>query len=367
VSELPADGHEQRAGTARLTTALVVAALTGAYAAARVIHEPNWYTDFDQLWFAARTLLRGGDPYAVVGPGRPFQWDWPLYYPLPAVLFAVPFAHLSAAVTRVVFSTIAGGLLGWAIDARTRQLWPVMFSASYIIATSRTQWSPVLLAAAWMPALGVVVTAKPNVGLAALTTLTRPRLVIALSGCALMALASFIVRPGWLAEWREAIAVSPHIVAPVLLPGGVVMLLAALRWRRPEARLLLAMVCVPHTPSLYDLLLLFFACRTLRETLVLSLLTHALFWSVVAFVSKATFDTYALGLGKLAVFVVYAPVLVMVLRRPNVWPGQEQLPPQQESAGRRFLAATRVDVTLTVALALAAAALVWLPLVTYRR
>jgi hypothetical protein len=148
--------------------------------------------------------------------------------------------------------------------------------------------------------------------------------------------------------------------------GGFLLLLAALRWRRPEARLLLAVACVPHTPSLYDVLLLFFACHTLRETLTLAILTHALFWGWISFGSGATFDAYALGLGQAAVFVVYLPVLVMILRRPNEFPHPR--PAEEPSAfrWRELLPSTRLDLTLLGVLALASALLIWLPLVTYR-
>jgi hypothetical protein len=120
---------------------------------------------------------------------------------------------------------------------------------------------------------------------------------------------------------------------------------------------------VPHTPSLYDLLLVFFVCQTLRETMVLALLTHALYWGWVVFGSANTFDAYALGLGQVAVWVVYLPALLMVLRRPNEAPAVDI---SAWRGWRDLLPATHVDVTLLGVLALAGAMLVWLPLVTYR-
>jgi hypothetical protein len=55
---------------------------------------------------------------------------------------------------------------------------------------------------------------------------------------------SFAMQPGWVVEWRDAVRETsmaggrvPY-TAPVLLPGGLLTLLAALRWRRPEARLI---------------------------------------------------------------------------------------------------------------------------------
>jgi hypothetical protein len=50
-------------------------------------------------------------------------------------------------------------------------------------------------------------------------------------------------------------------VAPVLRPGGWLLLLALIRWRTPEGRLLAALACVPQTGGLYDTLPLFLTIR----------------------------------------------------------------------------------------------------------
>ncbi len=333
---------------------------------ARVLHEPGWPTDFDQLWHAARALVHGGDPYGVVGPGREFEWLWPLYYPLPAVLLAVPFTALPVAAARVAFSSLGGFALGWSMGTRVRVLWPLALSASYLIALSRSQWSPLILAAAWVPALAFVAVAKPNVGVMAFAAQTRVRDVAVAAGAALLLLAlSFLVRPGWLGAWLAAIADAPHVSAPVTRPFGFLLALALLRWRRADARALLVLACVPHTPSLYDLLPLFVLCRSVRESLALAVLTHAAYWGLVVFGSFATFDLYAAGLGKELVFVVYLPALAAVLLRPN-----EPEAPFDGTTARARGAATLPDdpagAALLVMLLVGAFFLVWLPLVTYR-
>ena len=349
----------------RIRVALVFGALTGAFATARGLHEPLWPTDFDQLWHAARSLLEGGDPYETVGPGRPFPWLWPLYYPLPAVIIAVPFAALPVLWARIAFSTLSGAVLGWALGPRVRTHWPILLSAAYIISTSRTQWAPLLLAATWIPALAFVVTAKPNVGLAALAGQRRHGVVPAAISCALIVVASFIIDPGWVSSWREAISSAPHIQAAVtVLPAGPFLALAALRWKRPEARLFLALVALPHTPSIYDLLLLFFVCRTARESMILGLLTQAAYWGIVMFGSFNTFDAYAEGLGRTIIYVVYLPVLLSILTRPNQSNESEndvEVSKQQPIVPRNWL-----DGTLLSLLLIAGVFLIWLPLVTYR-
>jgi hypothetical protein len=350
----------------RWRVAAILALLTGAYAAARVVHEPRWPTDFDQVWYAARALVNGGDPYAVVGPGRAFRWDWPLLYPPPAVLLTVPFVLLPVAAARVAFSAISAALLGWALAPRIRTLWPMLLSASYLIGTSRTQWAPLLLAAAWMPALGAVVAAKPNVGLASLAALSRRGAAVAIASSALITTLSAIVRPSSFADWIVATHSAPHLKIPILLPGGFLLLLSGLRWRHPEARMLLVLACTPHTPSLYDLLLLFFACLSLRETLLLAVLTQVLFWGFVIWGSGATFDAYALNLGRASIFVVYLPALVMILRRASVPPALVPTGVVPATGWRGYLPANRLDMGLLSVLVVAGTLLVWLPLATYR-
>lgn len=350
--------------TLRVATAVVFALLTGLFTTARVLHEPHWATDFDQLWYGARALLDGTDPYSVVGPGRAFPWNWPLYYPLPAVLYAVPFTALPVHLARIAFSTVAAGVLGWALAPRWCTHWPMLLSASYLIAASRNQWAPLFLAAVWMPSLAFLTPAKPNVGLAVLAALRGRPLAVALAGSAAVLLLSFLVRPDWVTSWRNAIETAPHVQAAILtLPFGPFLALAALRWKRPDARLFLAFVAIPHTPSLYDLLLLFFICRTLRETLVLAILSQALYWGIVMFGSFQTFDLYADGVGRAAILVVYLPVMIAILLRPNQHTDPETETPVKP---QRFLPTNWCDTILLSLLVIAGTMLIWLPLVTYR-
>jgi hypothetical protein len=316
----------------RFRVALALA-LISAVLARRTVLNPGWPTDFDQLWHAATALMNGENPYSVIGPGLKFSWGWPLYYPVPAVLLTTPFAFLPVPIARLAFSTTAATLLGWAMGARIRTHWPMILSASFIISVTRTQWTTLILAAAWLPALGFALAAKPTIGAASLASMRGRDLWIAAGGCAVLILLSFAVLPTWLPDWLDATSNAPHIrPAIAVLPFGPLLAIAALRWKRADARLFLVLVLIPHTPSLYDLLPLFFVCRNLRETLVLAVLTQMLFWGIVANGgSLDNFDTYAQTLGELAVVIVYLPVMILILARSNV---------QEETA--------RPDVDLTL-------------------
>ncbi|MCA1560455.1 MAG: hypothetical protein LC804_09380, partial [Acidobacteria bacterium] len=72
-------------------------------------------SDFAQLWHAARAWMHGIDPYSVVGPGRSFPWPFPLLYPMPAVLAAVPFAWLPLRVVDPLVVGIGASAFAWVV------------------------------------------------------------------------------------------------------------------------------------------------------------------------------------------------------------------------------------------------------------
>jgi hypothetical protein len=135
-----------------------------------------------------------------------------------------------------------------------------------------------------------------------------------IGGTALVAL-SFAAYPGWVREWLDAVARTPH--KPHLLrPLGFLLLLAALRWRRPEARMLALLSLVPQTTALYEVLPLVLITENKAQAMgfaVLTMVAHLLFflgpqgpWPV-----GAAYQWWIL------LSLVYLPALVLVLRRPN--------------------------------------------------
>jgi hypothetical protein len=104
------------------------------------------------------------------------------------------------------------------------------------------------------------------------------------------------------------------------------MLLGLLRWKRPEARLLVAMSCVPQTAYLYEALPLFLIPRRYEEGFVLSLASYAVLLAVKVYEPAwagldpvAQYMAERQTMGQWMVWVLYLPCLAMVLRRPNVF------------------------------------------------
>jgi hypothetical protein len=218
--------------------------------------------DFDYFWIAGRALLEGQNPYtALTARGS----VWPLYYPLPAVFFMAPFALLPLGAARVAAAGLSAALLSYALSAHAwwRLLW--LASGPVLLAVVTGQWAPFLTAAITIVPLRILWALKPTVGLA--YWLGWPSRWAVAGGALLWAL-SFAVLPDWPRYWMQAVREAPAVLAPILLPGGVLLLLALVHWRRAEARYLAALTCVPRTISLYDTVPLGLVPATRRQMLL---------------------------------------------------------------------------------------------------
>jgi hypothetical protein len=284
----------------------------------------SYYSDLDQIWVASRALLRGIDPYTAVGVGLEADQMFPLYYPLPAVIAFLPLGLLPLALARTVFVGASAGVLAYAIFARGWQLAPIFISGAFVTALITAQWSPLLVASVFLPWLGPVLVVKPNIGAAILAASpSRALLTWTAAGGAVLMLVSLMVDPAWPTKWLGLLRDAPHFTPPLLLPGGALVLLALLRWRRPEARLLVALACVPHTTVAYESLPVLLAARNWKQAAllsVLSLITFAI-QSRLRPEPGAAIGDYAAWVttsGTWIVLLVYIPATIMVLLRPNV-------------------------------------------------
>jgi hypothetical protein len=169
-----------------------------------------------------------------------------------------------------------------------------------------------------MPSLAWTAVAKPNLGaaMAAYASSRRSILVMAI-GAGVLVVISFLVQPNWAGEWWSRVRSAPHFVAPILRPGGFVLLAALVKWRRPEARLLAALACVPQTPTFYDHVFVFAVPQTTREALALVVLTFGVYFAVAFAGPFTSFQEWGDFVATATIALVYAPAVFMVLRRPN--------------------------------------------------
>lgn len=251
ADQAAAEAAEPPSRSATLLLAAVCATLVaGILAASR----PGG-TDFDYFWTAATALIHGRDPYRAVAESG---IGYPLFYPLPAVLVVAPLGLLPLWAARLAFAWAGTFALSLAAFRYGRGLPAVLFSASFLSALMQGQWSPLLTPGAVVPWLGALWVTKPSIGLALAVAYPSRRAAI---GAAVLVAASLVVMPAWPAAWLQSLRATNHLIL-ALQPGGVLLLLSLLRWRRPEARLLAAFACVPQTPALYETIPLFLIPRT---------------------------------------------------------------------------------------------------------
>jgi len=301
---------------ARFACAAVLGIATAVYADWFWAHPRTAPSDFVQPWAAARMLAQGQNPYDLIGPGRPFEHQFLLIYPATAAAAAMPFAWAPSRLADALFVGLGAAFLAWALTKRTLanpQLW-VFASFAMMVTAQTVQWSPWLTAAALLPWLGFVFAAKPSIGIAMLAAYpSRP----AILGAAALTLATVVLWPWWIPAWLATLPSVTHMSAPVMRWGGPLILLALLKWRRADARLLVALACIPQTPVLYEVVPLFLLVRTFKEAALLVVLTGVVGSIVNAIGQGADYNTWMAINGQWMVWLVYLPCTAMVLFRPN--------------------------------------------------
>jgi hypothetical protein len=301
----------------RLAIALAIGLLCGIYVMMHGWANPDFVSDFDQVWAGARALWQDKNPYDVVGPRREFHWRWPLYYPVPALVVVAPLGLLPVITARALFAGLSATLFAWAISREGWSRWPVFISVSFMVTMELGQWSVLYAAAFLLPALGAIGFAKPNFGVALAVTTERNTVVWMVGGTLLLLLVSQLLQPGWYEPWLTNLRAADHFKPHVTRPLGFLMLLAALKWRRPEARWLLAISLIPMAPTFYDQMLLAVVCLTFRESLAFAASTVVLFFYVGFNTPQPDYLSWGRVVGNGTLWICYFPALVMVLRRPN--------------------------------------------------
>jgi hypothetical protein len=177
-------------------------------------------------------------------------------------------------VAAPVFFGVGCGLLAFAVtkDAWTRLL---IFAAAPIWhAVLIAQITPLLVGAAFYPAAWGLLTAKPNIALPLLAMqVTRRQIVFGVVSCTVILAITFTLRPTWPLSWYQTIRSNPYATqyrAPVLSVWGLVLWLPLLRWRRPEARLVFLMACMPQNFVFYEQLPLMLVPQSRGELMLLA-------------------------------------------------------------------------------------------------
>lgn len=298
----------------------LIAACSAGFVSAMLHQRVGGWSDFSQIALGAQALRHGLNPYLAASTPHT---GVPLMYPLPAVLLALPWSWLSMNVASTSFSALGVGVLAYA-HARTgpieRPAVVALFSAAIVKAVMYSQWPALMLGALMLSnrvASGMLMACKPTTGI--WLWAARPTWQSALGAVCAFAI-SLVVRPTWPSEWWTAIGlVRAYTVIPGLLPFGfLIVIAAALRWRRPEARLLLAMCCVPHSTLIYETLpLLALIPKTWPEAWLLcagSWISYLAFAAFIHVHPVSGGDAVRIS-GLFSLVLIYAPCAIMLLRR----------------------------------------------------
>jgi hypothetical protein len=304
-----------------LAAPCLVGALGALYAWYTQRNPPHLLIDFDQNYAAAHFLRQGRDPYQLIGPGREFDWQWPLFYPLTTAVAAMPFTLLPMWLAPIVLGGIGAAVFTIALQrSAQRGAWRflALLSKPFLVAVVTGQASCLLASAFVLWPLASLAAIKPNIGAAIVAARADRRgIIAAVTGGAILLGISLALRPGWVAEWLSAVRSNPFRLPAIARPGGFLLLLSLLRWRRPEARLLFALAVVPQTLFIYDALPLFFIPRRATEAIALVVLSHFAFLMALNLPAVADVNSRIIIVGNWVVGGLFLPCLALVLLRPN--------------------------------------------------
>ena len=301
--------------------------------------------DFKRPLHDARDLLAGRDMYRHT-PG-----PYAIPYPVPAALVAMPLAWLPDVVAGSVFMGLSVMLLAFGI-LRSGQEWrlAMLLSWSFVYALLWVQWTPLICALWYLPALAAMMLVKPNIALPVLLAgAFRPALFDMrahrplperlragawkwLVPPAVLLVASLIWYPAWPWVWRSQLGAYQGILPPLFSwPLGPLVLVALVEWRDRRAWLLVLLALMPQR-MVYDQLPIMLVAGTRRELWVL---IAASWVNCAIFMQSNGWSDVPLGWQNFLMATLYLPAVLMVAGPKLRTLASQALRGQELAAGER--------------------------------
>jgi len=279
----------------RVAVSLLIGGASGVFCWYLLHHFNQGAADFQWVVRGAQHILARTNPY-----------DTPLeQYPMTGILFGFPFVRMAPELAAAIFFGLSSALLAFGVtrEGYTRLL--VFMAYPYWAAILTAQWSPLILASAFLPILLPVTMAKPQVGFPVAVTHVTRRGVIA---CLAWLILSFLVMPQWPLLWWRQLGNYQHFFPLLVIPGPL-LLLALVRYRERDAWLLLVAACMPQR-WFFDAFILWAIPKSRRELVY----TGALSWGAGIwrwYFMPSSFQ----DIGRWAVVFLYLPMLGILLAR----------------------------------------------------
>ena len=301
----------------RIAFATIAALLAGLFAALQFSADRP-HSDFGMVWFGANAALSGQDAYSHIGPGRTFNYEWPLIYPATALVAVLPLAAFTEQWATAVFVAISTWLLAFGL---TRDGWyrsPLFVTGAYLTSAKLGQWSILLTAALFIPQIAFLSVAKPQGALPILAgSVSKRALWAALIGAVVLVAASLLLDPHWIPSWLGAMRRTANMEPPILRLGGPLLLITLLRWKRPETWLLLTLAASPQSWGWYNTLPLFTIPQTFGESVLLTAIALLGAWYADNMLTPGSLDDLVRSVGATIVLTIYLPCALLILRRSN--------------------------------------------------
>lgn len=267
--------------------------------------------DFNWAVVGARDIIHGKSPYhdPALAFGNQYPFSAPLYYPIPALVFALPFSWLPAFLAGAVFVGLSSFLLAYgALREGTRYL-PLFLSAPFFVALYVAQWSPLLMASAFLPWLLPLWIVKPNIGLPIAATFASRRAI----ACSLtIVFVSMSLIPSWTYDWLRNLLSMPHHEPAIVTFPGILVLLAAFAWRWRNSRILLLLAIVPQLLFFYDQLPLWLVPTTWRQGCALTFVSWVGYFGWAASQGSGFLNAPPFAAAPWVIVCLYLPALALV-------------------------------------------------------
>jgi hypothetical protein len=279
----------------RVLISILIAVASGTFCWFLLARLKQDAADFRWAIHAAQRMVQRQNPY-----------DTPLeQYPLTAAVLALPFVKVPGAIAAGIFFGISSGLLAFGVTKHGYGRLLIFLAYPYWAAVLTAQWSPLIAASAFFWWLLPAAMAKPQIGLPVFLSYLSKR---GAAACAVVLGLTLLWMPRWPVLWIKQMGYYEHFV-PVLVSPGFLVLLALLRYRDREARLLVLTALVPQR-WFFDAFVLWLIPKTRREILS----TVALSWGAGIWRWYHIPKSFA-EVGRWDVIFIYLPMLAVVL-----WP-----------------------------------------------